>query len=555
MATWKQSGEYGSVKDMLLKKTGMTEKELLHGTHGPVKIAGMDLAYAVLRNCYEKKMPFYIIGDYDCDGITSTAILARVFRHWGAGVTTIIPKRFTDGYGISEKLVEGIKDSCIVTVDNGITGVDAIAYAKKNGNTVVVFDHHLPGAQLPAADVLVDPHIAPEQNDYVDFCGAGLAYVFAQTCFRKLTLHQDYLTELGILAAIGTIADVMPLTGPNRYMVKAMLNTINDPKWYDTIPHGLRAVLDLTDRPFTVESVSYTIAPVLNASGRMYNAGSTSTLKALLCDDLEEARKFAAKMQEINAKRKDVVARYAADAVAFCSKTQDVNPVTIYYSDDLPEGIVGIVAGKLAEELKKPAFVFCKAKDGTRKGSARSVKGFNLTPIIEGIQEIALRSGGHAGAAGVAVEPEKFPALCIRIQELAKEQKIGETEEDVLWYDMILREEDINSGAADALMEEIQRYAPYGEGCPQPVFMIPSFSVGCNDGPPYYLMGKEKEHIKLTHNGLNAVGFHLAGDYAQLKYPDPVALVGTLGTNTFRGFTSVQFMIKEMQKVQKEEKK
>ena len=314
MQQWKKRGTYHSVLEAIQEMSGLTEEELLSPSHiEPNRIQNIPEAAECIRACaITQGMPVVIVGDYDADGITSTAILVKLLGHFGVRTKTIIPKRFTDGYGISESLIQGITNSLIITIDNGVSAIEPIRAAKAAGNTVIVLDHHLPQDTLPEADLIVDPHIFPEKNGYEHYCGAGLAYKLAEfLCASESSQQKKGLFfDLLVLACIGTLADVVPLTGDNRYLVIAGLQVINHKTWFYQLSSGIQAILNLADRPYDEDTIKFQIAPILNAAGRLYNAGSSSVLKALLSEDDTQSLVFASKMKQINEERKRLVTHW-----------------------------------------------------------------------------------------------------------------------------------------------------------------------------------------------------------------------------------------------------
>ena len=544
MKIWKKTGSYGSVEDVILRKSGQTLRELQNpAALNPGYVEHIEHAAWTVQAALAENRPIWIVGDYDADGVTATAILCKLFSFLGFNASTIIPKRFSDGYGVSTALVAGVRDSLLITVDNGITAIDAIAAAKSAGNTVVILDHHLPGAELPPADVIVDPHLPGDQSLYRDYCGAGLAYKLAEyMCMgRKRADISQLFTDLTVLAALGTLADVVPLTGDNRRIVKAGLSILNNRKSYLKLSAGIRTIIALAEPPYDEESISYTIAPVINAAGRLYNAGSTSTLKALLSTNQRDAVAYAGMMCEINDKRKQMVRGWTEAAFQIAVSQAD-NPILTIYLPGIPEGIIGIVAGKLTEEFKRPAFVFCKAVggEGIIKGSGRSYGVFDLSKALDAVRSLTKAAGGHAGAAGLTAAEKDLPALCSGIQEFGRTHAVSSCE-DALLYDLEIREEDI-----PALIKKLKALAPFGEGVEKPVFVIQRFHCSNRFGHPFKMMGRGKEHIRLKGTKCDAVGFGLAGVYARLGYPETIDLLGTVGENTYHGSTSLQFQILDM---------
>lgn len=548
MAEWKRRGNFSSVEEFLAGN-GLDPKALISPTRTfPAAIAGMvqaaETISGYIRN--DRSAPVYIIGDYDADGVTATAILTLLLRYFGAEPTTIIPKRFTDGYGISCSIIDGIQNSLIITVDNGIVALEPIKAAKQAGNTVIVLDHHLPGAELPEADVLVDPHIDPSQNGFVDYCGAGLAFKLAEFMLREepIVKCRQLFNDIIVLAALGTIADVMPLVGDNRCIVKDGLKIMNA-REREPLSAGIKALLSLVGSEVDEDTIKFKLGPMLNAPGRLYNAGSTSTLKALLCDDLKLSAEYAEKINMINERRKDLSAQWL-DIAAKAGETQQIKKnLLVVLCKEMPEGLTGLVAGKLAEQFQCPTFVFAEAKEtpGLVKGSGRSFGGVDISVMLPVIKDITVAAGGHAGAAGISVMEEHFTEMYARMQAIMDEQPEPEQDETV-YYDLVL-----DPHKAKETLEALKRYAPFGEGVPKPVFMYQGFRCTENRYGEYFrMLGNQSQHLKLHGRDMDAIGFQLSDVYSEEGKPVCVDLAGMIGENTYNGCTSLQFEFSYLRK-------
>lgn len=539
MPEWKQRGNYRSVLEAITGLSGATSEELIRPARvDPSQIENLPQAAQLIGDCLKKQMPVVILGDYDADGVTSTAILTKLFRHLGVEPRTIIPRRFTDGYGISETLIQGIRGSLLITVDNGITGLEPIARAKEAGNMVIVIDHHLPPAQLPPADVIVDPYVHPEHNGYGHYCGAGLAYKLAEfLCAGETSSEKKGLFfDLLVLACIGTLADVVPLTGDNRYLVLSGLQVINREGWYRQLSGGIQALLSLSPRPYNEDTIKFQTAPILNATGRLYNAGSSSTLKALLSEDPRQAEGFAWKMQGINETRKQLAAQWLAAARLAAQESPD-QPVLVLRCPGMPEGIVGLVAGKLSEEAQRPTFLFSEINSapGLLRGSGRTYGDFDLTPLLQAAAPYAQRLGGHMGAAGITVAEDQYPAMALAMVEYAQAHPIP-APDDTLYYDLAVTEADLPQALA-----VLKAHAPYGPEVEKPVLALLGYRPTPKGALCYRFMGKRNEHLKLFGQVADAVGFGLSQEYAALGSPAAVDLLGTIEENTFNGRTTLQF--------------
>lgn len=540
MQVWQKRGNATTILEAILARAEGSEEELLAPCPVPPEaIDGIPAAADLIVRCaLQGDMPVVIVGDYDADGVTATAILVKLLHHFGVSPRAIIPRRFTNGYGITYSLVEGISHSLLITVDNGIAAVEPIQAAKAAGNVVLILDHHLPQAEIPPADVIVDPHLHPERNGYEHYCGAGLAYKLAEYLCREASSQEkkDLFFDLLVLACLGTLADVMPLTGDNRRLVMSGLTVINRDSWYQQISPGLKSVLDLSPRPYTEDTIKFQTAPILNATGRLFDAGSASVLKALITTEPAAAAGYAAKMKAINQRRKDLVAQWLA-AVEEAAAGQEEAPILLVRCQGIPEGIVGIVAGKLSEAHQRPAFVFSDiaSAPGLLRGSGRTYGDFDLSPLIPVVTPFAESAGGHAGAAGITVSEGQYGPMGQAITQWAQDNR-PPAADDTLYYDLDVTEADL-----PAVLSVLKAHAPYGPGAEKPVLALRGLRLQTRGGQCYRLMGKGHEHLKLFGQVSDAVGFDLTAAYLDLGCPGTVDLLGVVEENQFLGKTSLQF--------------
>lgn len=540
MQVWQKRGNATTILEAILARAEASEGELLSPCPVPPEaIDGIPAAADLIVRCaLQGDMPVVIVGDYDADGVTATAILVKLLHHFGVSPRAIIPRRFTNGYGITHSLVEGISHSLLITVDNGIAAVEPIQAAKAAGNVVLILDHHLPQAEIPPADVIVDPHLHPERNGYEHYCGAGLAYKLAEYLCREESSQEkkDLFFDLLVLACLGTLADVMPLTGDNRRLVMSGLTVINRDSWYRQLSPGLKSVLDLSPRPYTEDTIKFQTAPILNATGRLFDAGSASVLKALITTEPTAAAGYAAKMKAINQRRKDLVAQWLA-AVEEAAAGQEEAPILLVRCQGIPEGIVGIVAGKLSEAHQRPAFVFSDiaSAPGLLRGSGRTYGDFDLSPLIPVVTPFAESAGGHAGAAGITVSEGQYGPMGQAITQWAQDNR-PPAADDTLYYDLDVTEADL-----PAVLSVLKAHAPYGPGAEKPVLALRGLRLQTRGGQYYRLMGKGHEHLKLFGQVSDAVGFDLTAAYLDLGCPGTVDLLGVVEENQFLGKTSLQF--------------
>lgn len=537
---WIQNpNQYKSIEDAILGMSGQTELELLSpDTVPPDCVDGIPEAARAIQFAIENKIPVKIVGDYDVDGITSTAILTKLLNYYGVEPSTYIPKRFTDGYGVSEKILAGVKNTLIITVDNGIAAGDVLDKAVEEGrNGVVVLDHHLPDGREPKnAIAVVDPYLHPDLNEFTEYCGAGLAFKLAEYMLldEPLAMAEKHLNDIQVLACFGTIADSMPLIGDNRRIVMDGIALVNSGR--AMLSQGISQLLTIgcNGNEFSVETVSYNIAPLINAPGRLYNAGGTSSLKMLMCDDPIEAQTYGAKMVQINKQRQTQVSTWMKKIQEALSKAPDEIAPVVVFEPEMPEGLVGLVAGKLASTYHCPAIVMVRGENGIVKGSARTYGEFHIKDMLDTMSSLFTTYGGHAGAAGISLMQSDIEEFRQKVRAYFKDYQTSGGGEYVL-YDVVLAPEDV-----PAALEVIKKYQPLGQGVPNPVCRINQFAVDA----PFY-MGADKSHIKFPGQNFAAVAFGLAGQYVQQGEPKSIDMVGTIGENTFQGRTTTQIMLQD----------
>ena len=374
----------------------------------PFLLTDMDKAVVRIQEAIEKEELMVIYGDYDVDGISATAILYECLTSQGAHVRCKLPTRGS-GYGLTRAALESLASKgfkLVVTVDNGISAVEEAACAKELGLDLIITDHHLPGDTLPDAIAVVDPKRPDDESPFKDLCGAGVAF---KLCAALEGCDPAELLEMyGELAALGTVADVMPLVGENRTIVREGLSLLQD-----TMRPGLHALLESAGcggKPVTADTVSYSLAPRLNAAGRMDNAAVA--LKLLLCGDEDQATGIAERLAEINTERQQTEQQVFAAALqaleADPARTRD--RVLVVSGEDWHPGVIGIVAARLMERFSRPVIVI-SMHEGEGRGSGRAPDPFDLHSALADCAQYLTRFGGHAAAAGVEIEEENLAAF------------------------------------------------------------------------------------------------------------------------------------------------
>ena len=432
----------------------------------PMLLTDMDRACARILEAIDREETIVVFGDYDVDGVTATALLYQHLKGMGASVKCMLPSREGDGYGLSKNAIQSIHDKgyrLIVTVDNGISAVDEAAFAALLGVDLVITDHHLPPDALPQAVAVVDPRREDDHSPFKGLCGAGVAFKLCAALDG--CTPEEMLDYCGDLAAVGTVADVMPLTGENRTLVKAGLRQL-----CQTDRPGFVALLNevgLSGKAITAENISYAIAPRINAAGRMDNA--VTALQLVLCEDEERAGELAHKLNEINAARQETEQEIVKAAQEQLDKEPSLleDRVILLWGRDWHPGVIGIVASRLVEKTGRPVIVVSVDANGEGKGSGRSVQGFNLHACITSCADLLVRFGGHAMAAGLSVREENLPELRRRLNEwAARECPVLHT--PPLTCDLSIHLDRITVES----VRRLEQLAPYGADNPTPVFLL-----------------------------------------------------------------------------------
>lgn len=458
-----------------------------------------------------RKRHFFIIGDYDVDGVMATAIMYKLLSYLKIDVEYYIPHRFSDGYGANPQIVDRIPDnSVVIMVDNGIVAFPAVTAAKEKGCNVIILDHHLKAEsnEYPDADFIIDPNAIEGQCEFTDYCGAGLCFKLAET----MNVPDSLLEECSALAAYATIADVVPLKGENWLIAsnldKAYLNT------------GLNALLQEMKVEGTPSSddAGFKVCPAINAPGRLIDDGATRSLELMLEDDPDAAEEKAGKLRLRNEERKMLVETGMNKVNKIIARDGFDRCIAII--TDIHPGIVGIIAGKLAEKYLVPSFVFADAGNGIIKGSARTAGNNHLKQMLDSVSDLLTKYGGHAAAAGLSMPVENIGEFRKRIAAISKPVNT----EDMLLYD----EEVDKENFLDAI-SEIERAAPYGEGNPPFIFKT---SLSINDKRPYIKLGTK--YLKLvTNENIDVLCFDEVPDTGDIT--TRVDVLGPISVNEYKG--------------------
>lgn len=487
-------------------------------------VNGIDQAASIVLKHRDDKIS--IVGDYDADGITATALLSIGLRALGiTDIQTYIPKRISDGYGLNARIVnEEIDGDLLITVDNGIMAHEAIDLAKKKGMEVVVLDHHISSAdQPPAADVVVDPSAIENSARFREYCGCGLAYKLIQELCNqeKFDAKPKLLAYIRPLVAIATIADVVPLRHENYILVKSGLQLLSKGIGPAGLVGLVRAVKGEESGEITETDVSFKIAPCINASGRIADDGGTMILQ-LLTASAESATTLIEQAIENNRIRR-LQTSAALERAKAALEDREQDHMMVVYLPGTNEGILGLIAAKICEGTNLPAVVLTDsaAQNGVLKGSARSPEGFNIHEALLSVSDLLLSFGGHAAAAGLSLELANLGAFMQRAKSITATGIHSKT----VVPDLVISEDQI----ADTVLD-LRKLAPYGEGNPEPLFKIKYDLVSRYGAFQQKLSGKT---VKFFGESSEAIAFNCPDDIPE----DLISaeFVGKLSVNTFRG--------------------
>ena len=470
----------------------------LNGTvdqmHSPGLLPDLTLAAEILEQKISFKAAIRIVGDYDIDGVCSTCILYRGLKRLRARVDYEIPDRVKDGYGINESIIRAAREDgidTILTCDNGIAAISQIALAKELGMTVVVTDHHdiqtvaaEDGTEqdlLPPADALVNPKRRDSVYPYPQICGAMVAYKLIQVLYERAGIPRTEWLDMMELAAVATVGDVMKLQDENRIVVKEGLRRLKDTKNL-----GLRALIEanqLDPEKISAYHIGFVIGPCLNAGGRLYTA--KLALALLLAESGEEARGLALELKALNDQRKDMTQKGVDEAAAQVEERYMEDKVLVVFLPDCHESLAGIVAGRIRERYHKPTLILTHSEEGA-KGSGRSIEAYHMFQGLVEVQDLLTKFGGHPMAAGFSLPLENVEEFRRRLNENAKL-----TPEDFIpkvWIDIALPFEYVD----EALIEELERLEPFGQGNEKPQFAQKDLAVRSAR-----VMGKNRNVVKL----------------------------------------------------------
>ncbi|WP_419678021.1 single-stranded-DNA-specific exonuclease RecJ [Aliarcobacter lanthieri] len=490
----------------------------------PSNFKDIDIAIKRVKLAIQNNEKITIVGDYDVDGVVSTTITLDFFNKIGIKVDYIIPNRFEHGYGLSPKIVDLIDSGLVITVDNGISAYEASLKLKEKNIDLIITDHHTVGDKIPQALAIINPKQQDCNFEFKDICGAQVAWYFCAAIKKELNLNVDMSSYLDLLT-LAIIADIMPMRSLNYTMVKQGLKRIKT-----SSREAFKLLNQIISKDNLVsDDIGFTIAPKLNSAGRIDDA--SIALEFLLAKNQSNAYETLAILDELNNYRKTLQEDITKQAQNQISQEEKA---VIVWGESWHEGVIGIVASKLSNSQKKPAFIF-SIQNGIAKGSARANSNINLYELIEKASPILIGFGGHKNAAGLSLEASKLEEFKNIINNEL------ETFEDSLHNDFItLGELDVSSVDLD-FISIIEEFEPYGLENDRPIFKISNAMIIKSE-----LIGRDKNHLKLT---LSSDGFI----FEALKFYDSntnlsknLDLIVSISKNEFRGVVTPTFLIQEI---------
>ena len=524
---WQKVTDAQSVREFVIEKTGKTPEEIKNILPF-YRIQHFDEISQILMDTKSNGMTVKMVGDYDDDGVQSIVILCYLMSEMGIRYEIYMPKRITEGYGLSPKIVERMSDGgVLITIDNGIKAIEGIKMAKDKGMKVIVLDHHQAGPELPNADIIVDPSAIGEA-DYLHYCGAGLAYKLAEYILGSEHRIMPYLS---VFAAIGTIGDCVELSGDNRKIVIEGLKNLKAGKL--NLPMQLLINGSKISESSTAMDIAFNVVPSINAPGRLYDDGAKYAVMALTQN--ANAEKNIDWLLQVNKKRKELVEHYMNKIDLKALKTSDKRAIFLY-DKEIAEGLIGIIAGKITEETTRPSFVFTDSlEDGYIKGSVRSNSDeYSIIEIIEKYPELYSKAGGHEKAAGLTIPVENFKK---QEEMICKELPLA-APKDYIPYDLEIDPEHFMETA-----EEILSLEPTGEGNPAPIVRVRAMLTPDKNGNVYMTMGTKKEHVKFFCGDFSAIAFHSLVNPDE--HPKFIDMIGRVTENIYKGNRNIQLILQD----------
>lgn len=520
---WKSRG-FTTIEEVIkANHPEMTLQEFLH-PRDDYQIKNIPEMANFILKAKEDQKNITIIGDYDADGVCSTKELCMLLEALGISPNVRLPRRFSEGYGLSEKIIDEIDDGVIITVDNGIAAGESIEKAKKKGLSVGIIDHHLNLIDernlpvIPNADVIIDPNVEGFGGDFNGYCASGLVYKLAQ----YMKVDEKALDGILCYAAIGTVADVMDLIEDNRNIVIKGLKVIND---FHNRPMAIGALMkQMYIGTMTESDIGFRIGPVINASGRLYDDGAQRVLDYFMMNEnFPDLLREAEKLVQTNQERKRIVTEAMEEAEDYIKENCMFGERPLVLNLDANEGVLGIVAGRLSERYQTPAFVLTEHEPGMLKGSGRTYGNIHLKNLMDACAEYLIKYGGHAGAGGLSMKEEHLMDFQMAASDFLEEQP--EQINNERYYDLEVSQDD----DFDEILQKLHQFAPFGQGNPPVTFLIKGFKLSPVGGSFYEAFGDMNDpHLKFHGKSMNVIGYNMYRRFQEQQHPVVLDIYGKL---------------------------
>lgn len=566
--------EHSSLILQLLYNRGLTSQETIdeffspdykNDIHDPYLLKGMKKAVERIFNAIERKEKVLVYGDYDADGVTSSVLVIKTLKFLGAkNVSVYIPDRAKEGYGLNKEAIEQIKKngvSLIITVDCGVASRKEIELANSLGMDVIITDHHWVPDKLPKSLAIINPKQKDDKYPFKNLAGVGVAFKLSQALLSSQNLKQnssEIKTNVSFekwlldLVAVGTVADSVPLLGENRTLLNYGLMVLGKTKnlGLSELIKKIKTTKSASaqkEQTFKIDSdaIGYQIAPRINAAGRMDHANTSFEL--LITESAEEAQGLVASLEILNAQRQSITEKIIKQIRERIGK----NPLEkiIFEGDSAwPIGILGLIAGKLADEYSRPVFIYNKGENFSG-GSCRSIPSFDVIESLNRCHPLLLEFGGHKGAAGFKVENKNLEKLKKEIANIAASEIKSEELSPSIEIDAEIEIKNIDW----AFFEQVEKIAPYGEANPEPLFLLRNMNV-----IEMRAVGNGEKHLKLSMESslekgkkFHAIGFNFGEWSNKLKLGSLIDIVFTLTANQWNGHRNLEFKIVDMKIVGK----
>jgi len=541
-------GNYGSLLDVLLESRGLTLAELdvgAEGLHAPELLTDLERGAERIERAVRRDETIVVYGDYDVDGVSSTALLLDFLEYVGARCHYLLPDRHIDGYGLKPPGVEkaiALGASLIITVDNGISAFEALHLAREKGLDVVVIDHHRQNEDLPPAHSIINPNRRDCDYPFKGLAGVGVTFKVVQRLSEALIAGDDrrrYLNDLLDFVALGTVADVVPLLDENRVLVRYGLKVVERSRRPGL--QELRIVARCTRGPVDTTALAFFLGPRLNVAGRLEKPDLALAL--LRAKDVDEGRRLAQRLNELNGQRQQLQKQGVREAQALV--TADVlarERLICVLGEEWNLGVIGLIASNLAETFHRPAVVFTDVmRNGVYVGSARSIPAYDINDGISSGARLLTTYGGHPAAAGCSLQAGQFEEFRAELVDHANARLAPQDLQAQLDIDVELQPADIHMSTVELL----RRIEPFGQGHPMPLFAARDLEVAA-----VTRVGKEGEHLKLSfHVGggsRSAVWWRRGVAVHEIETGDRVDAAFELSENTFSGVGTVQMVLRDL---------